>query len=143
MANYFYEDEARNKIREELLTTRAKSWAKSFCSPKQYPEKGKKNPPLTSAQLRRFHFEVKHFEEILRHKAKPEEEFEKLRPMIKMIKSKAAYACRIPGKDRKVPEEFQKYLDEMIDNVTHYKDFNAFALCFEAVVGYFYGEGGK
>lgn len=60
MANYFYEDEARNKIREELLTTRAKSWAKSFCSPKQYPEKGKKNPPLTSAQLRRFHFEVKH-----------------------------------------------------------------------------------
>jgi len=30
----------------------------------------------------------------------------------------------------------------MVDHIEDAKDFNAFALCFESVVGFFYGQGG-
>ena len=64
-------------------------------------------------------------------------------PLIKMVKSKVAYACPSNGRDRKVPEEFRNYMELMINSIEYYKDFKAFSLCFEAVVGYFYGEGGR
>ena len=73
----------------------------------------------------------------------PESQFIMIRPLIKMLKSKVAYACPITGKDRKIPEEFRKYIEEMVDNIKDWKDFKAFALCFEAVVGFFYGQGGR
>jgi CRISPR type III-A-associated protein Csm2 len=94
---------------------------------------------LTSAQLRRFHGEAKALEE----RVKNTDDFAKIRPLIKMLKSKAAYACPTTGADRKVPADFRRYIEEMVDNIEDEKDFKAFALCFEAVVGFFYGEGGR
>ncbi len=141
MSKYFYADEARETINENLLTDKAKSWADSFINPKPPKEKWQRNPKLTSAQLRKFHIEAKELEE--RVKNLPDEEFPKLRPLVKMLKSKVAYACPSTGKDRKVPDEFRKYIEEMVDNINDRKDFMAFALCFEAVVGFFYGQGGR
>lgn len=133
MGSYFFED---GNIKVDLIEKQAKNWAGEFVKVKK-PEK-----PLSSSQLRKFHFEVKTLEEKLKNATDPEAEFKKLKPLIKLIKSKVAYSCRTPGKDRKVPEVFKKYIDEMIGNIDEYADFKAFALCFEAVVGYFYGEGG-
>lgn len=143
MENYFYEDEKKEKLKEKFLTTEAKKWAKSFISPKFPADRGDRNPRLRSAQLRKFHMEAKTLEAKFDALPNPKDDFLKLRPVVKMLKSKVAYACPVPGRDKKVPEEFRRYIEEMIDNVDDYKDFEAFCLCFEAVVGYFYGEGGR
>lgn len=144
MGNYFYEDDKKEKIKEFLLTDKAKSWAESFIKPEPPKDRRQKNPKLTSAQLRRFHIEAKELEEQVKNldKDKPED-FLKIRPIIKMLKAKVAYACPTNGIDRKVPDEFRKYIEEMVDNIEDVKDFKAFALCFESVVGYFYGQGGR
>lgn len=143
MSKYFYEDEAREVINEKLLTDKAKSWAESFINPKQPADRWQRNPKLTSAQLRKFHIEAKELEERVKNLKNPDEEFPKLRPLVKMLKSKVAYACPNTGKDRKVPEEFRKFIEDMVENINDRKDFMAFALCFEAVVGFFYGQGGR
>lgn len=139
MQSYFYEDKETDKIKETLLTDMAKAWAESFINPKQPKERWQRNPKLTSAQLRKFHIEAKELEE----RAKNTDDFSKIRPIIKMMKAKVAYACPTTGTDRKVPEEFRQYIEEMIDNISDVKDFKAFALCFESVVGFFYGQGGR
>jgi len=129
--SFFYEEKSGQwVICEELLTSDAQAWAKSFL---------KVRPPLKSAQLRRFYHDVKSLEA----KVTSEDEFIRNRPLIKMLKSKVAYACPIPGKDRKIPVEFRRYIEKMVDYIDDYEDFKAFCLCFEAVVGYFYGEGGR
>ena len=143
MSNYFYEDENKERIKEGLLTGKAKSWAESFIKPKQPKERWQKNPELKAAQLRKFHIEAKELEEKVKNLENPDEEFPKLRPLVKMLKSKVAYVCPITGRDRKVPEEFRKYIEEMVDNVNDHRDFLAFALCFESVVGFFFGQGGR
>lgn len=142
MGNYFYDD--KGNIKETLLTDKAKSWAEGFINPEKPKDRLQRNPKLTSAQLRRFHIEAKELEERVKNldKDKPED-FLKIRPIIKMLKAKVAYACPTNGIDRKVPDEFRKYIEEMVDNIEDVKDFKAFALCFESVVGYFYGEGGR
>ena len=139
MSNYFFEDNEKETIREQLLTDKAKAWAERFIKPESPKERWQKNPRLTSAQLRKFHSEAKELEE----RVKNTNDFSRVRPLIKMLKSKVAYACPITGADRKVPEEFRKYIEEMVDNINDEKDFKAFALCFESVVGFFYGQGGR
>ncbi|MBI5208297.1 MAG: type III-A CRISPR-associated protein Csm2 [Candidatus Firestonebacteria bacterium] len=142
MSNYFFESDAKEKIKEIFLTDKAKFWAESFINPKPPKERWQRNPKLTSAQLRRFHIEAKTLEERVKN-LKNADDFIKIRPLVKMLKSKVAYACPITGSDRKVPEEFRKYIEEMVDNIDDINDFKAFALCFEAVVGFFYGQGGR
>jgi len=141
MGSYFYEDEEKGMLKEEFLDKSAKDWAKSFINPKF--DSRDRNPKLTSAQLRRFHIEAKTLETKVNALENPKDEFLKLRPIVKMLKSKVAYACPIPGRDKKIPEEFRRYIEEMVDNIDDYKDFKAFCLCFAAVVGFFYGEGGR
>ena len=143
MASYFYADEKKEKIKEPFLTDKAKSWAESFINPKRPKERWQRNPKLSSAQLRKFHIEAKTLEERMKNLDNPKEDFLKIRPLIKMMKSKVAYACPTTGYDRKVPEEFRRYIEEMVDHIEDAKDFRAFALCFESVVGFFYGQGGR
>lgn len=143
MQNYFYEDKENDVMFESLLTEKARAWAESFIKPEKPKDRFKRNPELTSAQLRRFHFEAKALEERCKNLTNPDTEFARIRPLVKMLKSKVAYACPSNGRDRKVPDEFRKYIEEMVDNIEDLKDFKAFALCFEAVVGYFYGQGGR
>lgn len=143
MAHYFFQDESREQIKESFLTGDATKWAKSFIHPKRPDDRRLVNPKLNSAQLRKFHNEAKELEERIKNLKNPETDFAKIRPMVKMLKSKVAYACPSNGRDRKVPEEFRKFIEEMVDHIEDHKDFRAFALCFEAVVGFFYGEGGR
>lgn len=143
MSSFFYNDTGKKEISEDLLDSKAKGWAESFLNPRRPKESWARNPRLTSAQLRRFHREVKELEVRVKALKDSKTEFIALRPIVKMLKSKVAYACPSNGVERKVPEEFRKYIEEMVDNVIDSRDFLAFALCFEAVVGYFYGQGGR
>lgn len=143
MDRYFYEDQNKERMREALLTVQAEKWAKMFNAPKYPTDSRQRNPKLTSAQLRKFHAETKELEERIKKFKNPDEDFLTIRPLIKMLKSKVAYACPSNGRDRKVPEEFRKFIEEMVDNIHDWKDFRAFSLCFESVVGYFYGLGGR
>lgn len=134
----FYKED--NTLVQELLDTKAREWAISFINPKTNDARFQAQK-LSSAQLRRFHNDIRELEAKIQ--SADEKEFKRFLPLVKMVKSKVAYACPPNVRDRKVPEEFRNYMELMINSIENKKDFEAFSLCFEAVVGYFYGEGGR
>ncbi len=111
MSGFFHNDTDKKQIKEDFLDKKARGWAESFLNPRRPKESWARNPRLTSAQLRRFHREVKEMEERVKGLEDPQADFAALRPMIKMLKSKVAYACPSNGVERKVPEEFRKYIE--------------------------------
>ncbi len=135
-----YFDE-KGVIRSDLLEKEACKQAEEFI---QYYENGKtgrksidSKGSLSSAQLRRFFNEFKQLE-----KKVGIEGFDKVKPLIKMVKSKAAYASN--PSNPKIPRSFKNFLISNIDHIEGEKYFQAFMLHFEAVVGFFYGiEGVK
>jgi CRISPR-associated protein Csm2 len=135
----FFKDKEREIIYSSLLDDRAKDWANNFFDPMNKYEK------LSATQLRRFHNDVKELEARINAKvdAFGDKGFDSMLPLVKMIKSKVAYAHRSGSTEKKIPKEFQIYMDTMINSINDYKDFKAFSLCFEAVVGYFFGKGGR
>ena len=67
-------------------------------------------------------------------------------PLVKMMKSKIVYATsekKISRYDKGVYMKFKDFLISGIDSIDDEKDFFAFCKYFEAVIGYFYGNGGK
>jgi CRISPR-associated protein Csm2 len=122
-------------IRSELLDEEAKSLAESFFirNPRD-PNRIDKRKSLSSAQLRRFFGEFRQLEKKVNVIG-----FEKVKPLIKMVKSKASYAAN--PDNRKIPESFKNFLIKNINEINTQQDFEAFMLHFEAVVGFFYGEG--
>jgi len=161
MENHFYDDVDLKVIKESLLTSKAMEWADAFISPndaKKLERIGINPPamkpgttafndrPLNSNQLRKFHLEVKEYEYKLLNANDRELEFKRIKPLIKMLSSKVAYACPMKTskeQQRKVPLSFKNFIDEMIKNIETCDDFFAFSKCFEAVVGFYYGRGGK
>lgn len=133
--NYF--DESGTTIRSELLDSEAEKTAKSFV---KIDDRGRiDNRPkytLSSAQLRRFFGEFRQLE-----KKVTAQGFERVKPLVKMTKSKAAYAAN--PRNQKIPSRFRDFLTRHIDGIDSEKDFRAFMLHFEAVVGFFYGLGLK
>jgi CRISPR-associated protein Csm2 len=127
-----YFDQAGNII-VELLDQKAKTLAEGFVvrNPKD-PKKVIFKQTLHSAQLRRFFGEFRQLEKKVKSM-----DFEKVKPLIKMVKSKASYAAN--PDNPKIPESFKKFLINNIDEINTRKDFEAFMLHFEAVVGFFYG----
>ena len=126
-----YFDESEN-IKVEFLDERAASTAEGFV------ERDSRNPnrltkgSLSSAQLRRFFGEFRQLEKKVKAMG-----FERVKPLIKMVKSKASYAAN-PA-NPKIPAAFKNFLVKNINEIQTEKDFEAFMLHFEAVVGFFYG----
>lgn len=135
----YYEGE---HIRKELLSIDAEDAAKRFVvkNDRGYPDQ---RNSITSAQLRKFYNEFKGLEKKLQFKAKtPDQEeaaFGGILPLVKMVKSKVAYASG----GNKVPRTFADWLNKNVDSIGTAKDFKAFLLHFEAVVGFCYGLGMK
>lgn len=124
----FYSDPAKTKLKPSLVENDARAWANKFVR--------KEKDDLTSSQLRRFYGEVLSLEEKL--KAIGRQNFEVILPHIKMLKSKAAYASG----NKKIPKSFKEFIDVMVDGIENDpKDFDAFKLIFEAVVGFSIGKG--
>jgi CRISPR-associated protein Csm2 len=112
-------------IREELVDKKAFDIANSFVT------KDRRKPQLSSAQMRRFFSEFRQLEKKVKIQG-----FEKVKPLIKMVKSKASYAANRP---KPIPETFKCFLIDNVDQINTEKDFETFMIHFEAVVGFFYG----
>lgn len=113
-------------IRRELLLEEAEKLAQEFVRRR-----------LNSAQLRRFYNEVKALEARI-----DAEGYDKCEPMLWLLRAKVAYACPKQG-EKKIPDEFAKFLWDCIAQIQGREEFRAFCKVFEAVVGYFYGKGGR
>jgi len=135
-----YFDES-GTIRVDLLDQEAKDQADKFVV-LSYNKKSGRNEvnsrkSLSSAQLRRFFHEFRQLE-----KKVDVEGFDRVKPLIRMVKSKASYASN-PA-NPKIPETFKDFLIDNVNSIDEEEDFRAFMLYFEAVVGFFYGiEGVK
>ncbi|OPY93313.1 MAG: hypothetical protein A4E73_00245 [Syntrophaceae bacterium PtaU1.Bin231] len=125
-------------IRAELLDGEAKKVAESFIRMRQDTRRGGMQVDirgsLSSAQLRRFYGDFKQLQ-----KKVGAQGFNRVKPLIKMVKSKAAYSAN--PNNRKIPDAFKDFLEKNVDAINDEKDFEAFMLHFEAVVGFFYGLG--
>lgn len=123
-------------IREELLDAKAEEQAKGFVvysyNDRRQRNEVDKRKSLSSAQLRRFFSEFRQLEKRVNTMG-----FNKVRPLIKMVKSKANYSAN--PSNPKIPKSFKDFLIGNIDEINTEKDFEAFMLHFEAVVGFFYG----
>lgn len=122
----YYSDPKCEIIKTELLDTKAEELAKSFVD---------RPPKLSSAQMRRFFGEFRQLE-----KKANAIGFDPVKPLIKMIKSKASYASTRPN--NRIPDTFKKFLNDNVNAINSKEDFKAFMLHFEAVVGFFYGQPG-
>jgi len=136
--SYFYEE---GVIRSDLLEKEANKQAEEFIQYYENRKTGRKTidskGSLSSAQLRKFFNEFRQLE-----KKVGIEGFDRVKPLIKMVKSKAAYASN--PSNPKIPSSFKNFLITNLDRIEREKDFQAFMLHFEAVVGFFYGiEGVK
>jgi len=128
----YYFDQSNN-IRSDLLDGKAKEKADSFVKKNHRdPTKIIQRESLSSAQLRRFFGEFRQLEKRVNAIG-----FDKVKPLIKMVKSKASYAAN--PSNPKIPPSFKSFLSENVDNINGKEDFEAFMLHFEAVVGFFYG----
>jgi len=125
-----YFDQSDN-IRVELLDEMAAKTAESFVERDSRTNRLTRGS-LSSAQLRRFFSELRQLEKKVKVMG-----FDKVKPLIKMVKSKASYAAN-PA-NPKIPASFKSFLINNIDEIQTGKDFEAFMLHFEAVVGFFYG----
>ena len=122
--SYYYADSGKNIIKKELLTDKACQQARTLVQDR-----------LKSSQLRKYFNEVRSLE--IQVKAK---DYPVVEPLIKMMKSKVAYGMR---STTRLPESFKGFINSAIDEINDKKDFIAFVKYFEAVVGFFYGEGGR
>ncbi|MDE5833088.1 MAG: type III-A CRISPR-associated protein Csm2 [Desulfovibrio sp.] len=122
-------------INPELVDKEAKIWADKFV-PKSDPRAGKLKI-INSAQLRRFYGDVKRLETRWLNSAEKKKTFSEILPMIKLLKAKSAYAY----KRDLVPDSFREWIWDNVDQIHEEKDFKAFLLYFEAVVGFCYGNG--
>lgn len=127
-----------NNVRAELLDKEAHNQAHKFIqfyyNKREKKEKADVKKTLTSSQLRRFFYEFRQLEKKVNING-----FDKVKPLIKMTKSKVAYAYGPSPKKRKIPEAFKNFLIENVDKIDTEKDFRTFMLYFEAVVGFYYG----
>lgn len=137
----FYED---NLLRFDLLDKHAKDLGEGFAH--QEEQRGRKRIKVSSGQIRRFFGDVRELEGRI-SRERDSEIFKSSDPkqiapylaLIKLLKSKAAYA---DGRDT-VTSAFRNFIAQSVDKIETPRDFRAFVLFFEAIVGYFYGAGGE
>lgn len=79
-------------------------------------------------QIRKFYDELLS----LQKKVKSDNDFEKIQPMVYLVKSKAAYAL---GRDN-IAEIFYEFITQYVSNIIDKNSLNSFLLYFEAVLGY-------
>lgn len=133
----YYKD---NAINPELVTTLAEKWANKFVPEMNKQQHGYGTPKrINSAQLRRFYGDVKSLEMRWQNSTDKQQAFRDILPLIKLLKAKAVYAL-----NRKlIMEDFKKWIWDNVDMINGERDFKAFLLHFEAVVGFCYGNGLK
>lgn len=123
----FYVDDGKTILNPELVSLTAEEQAEKI------------RGSLNSAQLRRFFGEIKDLYHRWKNENKSKESFERIFPLIRLMNSKIYYA--INPKKPKIPNEFAAFMLGGLSQIKDKKDFEAFVMYFEAVVGFMYGKG--
>lgn len=121
----FYLDAEKTQLNPTLLNEDAEKQADLFPQDKN---------KISKSQIRRFFGEVKNLSLRLQQ-GRP---WTQIEPLFRMLRSKAAYAAS--RKNVNFPKEFEKFISDKVNQVEDQKDFEAFALYFEAVLGFSYGK---
>lgn len=133
MLNYYTNDGHIDPI---WVDSKAKEIAEKFANKEKMNRTGYGSGPkpieMKSSQIRKFYADVKSLERQWLAASDKEAAFARILPMIKLLKAKSDYAFA----RKVVPESFRDWLWEHIDSIKTDKDFNAFLLHFEAVVGF-------
>lgn len=120
----FYEDDDKTILRADLFDKEARSSKEAFID--------NKGNEMTDTQMRRFFNDVKLHKRKLEFSGDKEAEFKKILPHIKMLKSRVAYATSRGH----VSFGFRDFINNAVDSIGDYKDYEAFALYFEAIIGF-------
>ncbi len=112
MSSYF---DGKGNVLSELLDGEAKRIADTFVNKNSKSTRD----TLTSAQMRRFFSEMRQLEKKVKSVG-----FDKVKPLIKMVKSKITYASN--PSSPKIPASFKSFMINNIDNIHEEKDFKAF-----------------
>ncbi|NLE29147.1 MAG: type III-A CRISPR-associated protein Csm2 [Phycisphaerae bacterium] len=117
----FYLDAEKTQLNPTLLNVDAEKQADQL------------HQKINSAQIRRFFGEIKNLSLRLQQ-GRP---WTQIEPLFRMLRSKAAYASGTS----KITSEFSTFISENVDRVKDQRDFEAFVLYFEAMLGFAYGKG--
>lgn len=129
-----YYDSTGKHIRPELLNEEARKAAEMFIQ--KFNGRVDDRNSIKNSQLRKFFNEFKSLERQLdQQQGDVEESFKSVKPLVKMANAKVVYA-----QARKVvPQAFVDWLQKHVQAIDSARDFKAFLLHFEAVVGFCYG----
>jgi len=95
---YFHEDEARKKLKKDLLTTQAETIAKSFCDT-QERRSGEPKSTLGTSQIRKWYDEVKRLtHQITTRKSQPDFDFEMYLGLMKQTQLKISKLLHFTSK---------------------------------------------
>ena len=131
-----YFDDTGKHIRSELLNEEAQQAAATFVVKRRDGRGINERDSIKNSQLRRFFNEFKGLERrLLQQTGDQEEAFKGIKPMVKMTNAKVVYAQA----RRVVPQAFVSWLQNHVRYIETARDFKAFLLHFEAVVGFCYG----
>ncbi|MFO7734700.1 MAG: type III-A CRISPR-associated protein Csm2 [bacterium] len=136
----FYDE--KGKVHPDLYDQKAQEVAQKLIEGKFNKKYNKTNyHGVSRSQLRKLFDEVKSIEKKLNNNS-----WEDVLPLVKMIKSKAAYNTSRMIKNEKANKKYYEFLNEFvkngIDQVYEYRDYKTFCMFFEAVYGFYYENGG-
>lgn len=135
--NDFYTEQG--DLRPELLDEISRGLGEAFARGEHH---------VSSTQIRRFYSDVKDLQQKIggdlgeRMKSDNPEDLQQYLALVKMLKAKVAYATRREAGER-VSRLFKDTIDKCVDLIRMPKDFQAFALFLECIIGYYYGAGGR
>lgn len=130
----FYD--ADGNLREDLLDTHARRWGLEFAPVGETVKKGTQQ--VSSSQIRRFYGDLKSLQDEMRRSrvnmtSKDERDLAPFKARVKMLKAKASYAA---GRE-KVSAAFHQLMERCVDKIKSPRDFAAFALFFESLLGHY------
>jgi|YNPNPStandDraft_1061719.scaffolds.fasta_scaffold24394_4 CRISPR-associated protein Csm2 len=144
LTNGYYDKD--DNLRPELLDQHARDLGKRFAEEKEPIPNSRSTKQVSSGQIRRFFGDVRDLEERIGRstlfaifESSDANEIKPYLALIRMLKSKADYAA---GRGT-VTTAFKEFITHSVDQIKTPKDFRAFVLFFEAIVGYYYGAGGE
>ncbi|MEN3039366.1 MAG: type III-A CRISPR-associated protein Csm2 [Candidatus Kryptonium sp.] len=121
----FWKDRNQRLINPDLFSEVAESLARKI------REEGRRDKDKNKiTQVRKFYDEILQWYELVRHSRK---EYDKYLPYIKILRAKVYYA-----KGRKlVTETFVKLIEQCLDEIHTFEDFEVFKSFFEAFMGFY------
>jgi len=123
----FWKDDKKEKIEPTLFSEQAEKLAKKLAEDNK-SSKGRKENKRT--QIRKFYDEVLRLDMEAKN---PERKWDDISPFVHMLVAKTAYA---KGREL-VSDDFFKFIELSVKQISEPKDLSVFANFFEALMGFY------